>query len=182
MNPSLKDHGEYLCVDGMRTALGDGVKSVVGLFLRPGVLGQSDYSVTFRYLEFRHSPASGGGTNGLLVQLSMRWQCTVQDRSGAQVVSVTETTIGPERLLAADAADAAIASLLRAVVDRIGQALAAAKLGKTAAAAPRPLVPRAATACIPGVTQACIGPGGCNGGQACVSNGSGFGPCDCGGK
>jgi hypothetical protein len=37
-------------------------------------------------------------------------------------------------------------------------------------------------ACVKGVTQACVGPGGCSGGQACLPDGSGFGPCDCGGS
>jgi hypothetical protein len=35
-------------------------------------------------------------------------------------------------------------------------------------------------ACIPGETQRCVGPGACEGGQACLPDGSGFGPCDCG--
>jgi hypothetical protein len=35
-------------------------------------------------------------------------------------------------------------------------------------------------ACVPGATQACIGPGGCSGGQACDEDGSHFNPCDCG--
>src|SRR5690606_360393 len=35
--------------------------------------------------------------------------------------------------------------------------------------------------CIPGETQACLGPGACSGAQACLSQGQGFGPCDCGG-
>ena len=34
--------------------------------------------------------------------------------------------------------------------------------------------------CVPGVTQACLGPGACNGAQACLESGQGFGPCDCG--
>ncbi len=34
--------------------------------------------------------------------------------------------------------------------------------------------------CRPGETQNCVGPGACTGGQACNSDGSGFGPCDCG--
>ena len=34
--------------------------------------------------------------------------------------------------------------------------------------------------CRPGETQKCVGPGACAGGQACVADGSGFGPCDCG--
>jgi len=35
-------------------------------------------------------------------------------------------------------------------------------------------------ACVPGATQRCVGPGACAGGQACLPDGSGFGPCDCG--
>jgi hypothetical protein len=37
-----------------------------------------------------------------------------------------------------------------------------------------------ATACVPGATQACVGPGGCSGGQACAADGSRFEGCDCG--
>jgi hypothetical protein len=36
------------------------------------------------------------------------------------------------------------------------------------------------TACTPGATQRCVGAGACAGGQACMADGSGFGPCDCG--
>jgi hypothetical protein len=34
--------------------------------------------------------------------------------------------------------------------------------------------------CIPGVTLACLGPGACRGAQACLTDGRGYGPCDCG--
>lgn len=34
--------------------------------------------------------------------------------------------------------------------------------------------------CVPGVTQACLGPGACSGAQACLASGEGFGMCDCG--
>ncbi len=34
--------------------------------------------------------------------------------------------------------------------------------------------------CRPGETQRCVGPGACVGGQACLADGSSFGPCDCG--
>jgi hypothetical protein len=34
--------------------------------------------------------------------------------------------------------------------------------------------------CAPGVTQVCVGTGACQGGQRCLPDGSGFGPCDCG--
>jgi len=35
--------------------------------------------------------------------------------------------------------------------------------------------------CTKGSTQACIGPGACQGGQSCLPDGSGYGACDCGG-
>jgi hypothetical protein len=52
------------------------------------------------------------------------------------------------------------------------------------AAAPQP-APRASAPlperhCVPGATQACVGPAGCSGGQACLADASGFGACDCG--
>lgn len=36
--------------------------------------------------------------------------------------------------------------------------------------------------CTPGATQVCVGVGACSGGQACLSDGSGFGPCRCAGR
>jgi hypothetical protein len=50
-------------------------------------------------------------------------------------------------------------------------------------ASPSPPVttpPAGAPACVRGTTQACVGPAACSGGQACLNDGSGFGPCDCG--
>ena len=38
----------------------------------------------------------------------------------------------------------------------------------------------ASRACVPGSSQACVGPGGCSGGQACRADGAAFEPCDCG--
>lgn len=34
--------------------------------------------------------------------------------------------------------------------------------------------------CTPGSSQACVGPGGCAGGQSCLGDGLGYAPCDCG--
>lgn len=45
------------------------------------------------------------------------------------------------------------------------------------AAAPSPAPGRL---CIPGVTQECLGPAACRGAQACLPDGDGYGPCDCG--
>jgi hypothetical protein len=35
--------------------------------------------------------------------------------------------------------------------------------------------------CAPGSSQACVGPGGCSGGQSCLDDGTGYDRCDCGG-
>jgi hypothetical protein len=50
------------------------------------------------------------------------------------------------------------------------------------APAPAPVVPAPAPAraCVPGATQPCTGPAGCQGGQACALDGTAFGACDCG--
>jgi hypothetical protein len=51
------------------------------------------------------------------------------------------------------------------------------------AATPLPAAPLAAPSghlCIPGVTQLCLGPAACRGAQACLPDGNGYGPCDCG--
>jgi hypothetical protein len=39
-----------------------------------------------------------------------------------------------------------------------------------------------AMVCVPGKSEACIGPGNCAGGQQCNAAGTGFGACDCGGQ
>ena len=46
--------------------------------------------------------------------------------------------------------------------------------------APAPPPPPAPPVCVPGATQACLGPGACSGAQACRDDASGFQPCDCG--
>jgi hypothetical protein len=49
-----------------------------------------------------------------------------------------------------------------------------------APAAPTPLATAPnARVCIPGATQACLGPGACPGAQACRDDASGYLPCDC---
>jgi hypothetical protein len=44
---------------------------------------------------------------------------------------------------------------------------------------PAPAVWNRERACTPGTTQECTGGGGCRGGQSCLLDASGFGPCDC---
>lgn len=57
-------------------------------------------------------------------------------------------------------------------LEPLAKACAKGEPGPTAAAAP-------VNACTPGASQACVGPGGCKGGQACLPDGSALGPCDC---
>jgi hypothetical protein len=45
---------------------------------------------------------------------------------------------------------------------------------------PAPAAKATIGACTPGTTQRCVGAGACAGGQACLADGAGFGPCDCG--
>lgn len=47
-------------------------------------------------------------------------------------------------------------------------------------AGPNPPAPAMARACGIGETRGCVGPGGCPGGQVCLPDRSGYGPCDCG--
>jgi len=57
---------------------------------------------------------------------------------------------------------------------------APAEVAPTSSPAPAPAPhPDPARVCIPGATQACIGPGGCSGGQACSTDGTHFQACDC---
>lgn len=70
-----------------------------------------------------------------------------------------------------------------------GEALMSAAPIKAAAPVPTPVAPKPAAVapapapapvCASGATQACVGPAGCTGGQACKADGSGYEPCDCG--
>jgi hypothetical protein len=68
-----------------------------------------------------------------------------------------------------------------------GRALPPLKLERPSEPVPdveAPLEPKPAEAakpvCVPGVTQACLGPGACSGAQSCLETGLGYGPCDCG--
>jgi hypothetical protein len=68
-----------------------------------------------------------------------------------------------------------VASARPVPVETKKPALAVAPSAAPAAPAPLPV-------CVPGTTQACVGAAACSGGQACLADGSGFGPCDCGAR
>jgi hypothetical protein len=56
----------------------------------------------------------------------------------------------------------------------------AAKVPTPAASPALPAAPVPTPLCVPGATQACLGPGACQGAQACRDDATGFLPCDCG--
>jgi hypothetical protein len=51
---------------------------------------------------------------------------------------------------------------------------------ETVVSAAPPPAPKPAPACVPGASQACVGPAGCTGGQTCAQDGTHFEACDCG--
>jgi hypothetical protein len=51
---------------------------------------------------------------------------------------------------------------------------------QAAEAAPEAAGPATPPRCVPGESRACVGPGGCSGGQVCASDGASFELCDCG--
>lgn len=63
-----------------------------------------------------------------------------------------------------------------------GAPAASAKPNGEPSAAKEALTKTTSPVCRPGETQRCVGPGACDGGQACLADGSGFGLCDCGSK
>jgi hypothetical protein len=71
----------------------------------------------------------------------------------------------------------------------VGQMVVACGNGSRPEAAPASLTPSAPPdavetpvdrLCVPGITQECLGPAACRGAQACLPDGNGYGPCDCG--
>lgn len=63
---------------------------------------------------------------------------------------------------------------------RLSRETAPPTTATTTPSAPTPSAAPPPRACVPGVTQACVGPGGCTGGQACADDGTRFEPCNCG--
>jgi hypothetical protein len=74
------------------------------------------------------------------------------------------------------------APVASATATPVAPAVAATPSAAPAPSASPPPAPASAPAqhCIPGSTQACLGPGACQGAQACREDGGGYMPCDCG--
>lgn len=118
----------------------------------------------------------GGGTRSSMLGGKTGYQA--KSRATELIVRCGEPT---EDELAAQDALASRPAAKPARVDGEAAPPAAVPAPPTPAAS-APVAPpaRPVAACVPGSTQKCIGPGACEGGQACSSDGSGFGACDCG--
>jgi hypothetical protein len=146
-----------LCVDGLGDAVRKGLNDVLARSFAPAVGESPTYGAEFRFQELSEKPEAGA------VQVSMRWQFVLSDRQARPVVELAETTVGPTLLGDGGSADAVVGALLNAVLERIGGAIAARKV---------------VSACVSGITQTCVGPGGCQGAQFCI-DGTHFSACEC---
>ena len=161
-----------LCITGFFGAFSSGLYFVLHHYYLEG--GDApDLTAEFTLFELSHSLVSAAGQNTpATIKASLRWSFTLRDKAGATLVALAETTDGPERFAYVGTDGKIVLALENAVIERIGSAIAATR----APEAPLP----AARACVPGTTQACLGPAACTGAQSCLANGSGFDRCDCG--
>ena len=166
--PGLKP----FCIDNLGPVLLAGTQDVLERNYRTVSAGASTYRAEFTFVDLSHSPTSAADHVGGTVQVAMRWHFALRDASGRAVVELAETTVGPEQIVRVESADSVSGALLNSVLERLGQSIAAAR----GSAPTGPAVQH----CVPGITQACLGPAACKGAQSCLPSGGGFGPCDCG--
>ena len=126
----LKDY----CVERFRGSFDEGLKILLGEYVKPG--GSEAYNATFKLVEFTHSPGSMGAPGMGTVEVSLRWQFTLLDASGREIVALAETTKGPKTLMHVGDGDAVVGALIDATLERIGAALNQADLAPPSAAAP----------------------------------------------
>lgn len=119
----------------------------------------------------RHYGADTGDSKVVLQSSSARVRCLSR---GAEPPNVTEA---PGAKAGAPAKSAASPPPR---VKTAPPAHAQGKPARDAADGAEAAAPAKAVLCVPGASQACVGPGGCQGGQVCLADGSGLGPCDCG--
>jgi hypothetical protein len=110
----LKD----LCVTHLGESISDGLNQVLSEYLKPGPGG---YSAEFKYVEFKHSAASGSVVGQRVVGLPS--QFVMRNAAGEPVVQLAATTVGPNRIMDAGAADAAIGALVNTTLETIAKGL-----------------------------------------------------------
>lgn len=129
---------------------------------------EESYTVLAANHVVRHYGADTGDSKVVLRSSSARVRCLSR---GAEPPSVTE-----DRHLKPAKAPATSTAQPR----RVTSAPPPPANEKAAPRAAESSAPAKVLVCVPGASQACVGPGGCQGGQVCLADGSGLGPCDCG--
>ena len=125
------------------------------------------------------------GTRELRCDLPL-WKCLLHVDDHCKGASYEVLHASDEQLVFGSQASAVEGRRSHAVLRCLkpGQKLADDPVPALPPPPPSPAAPPAASppvrSCVPGTTQACVGPGACSGGQACLGDGSGFGACDCG--
>jgi hypothetical protein len=113
----LKD----FCIKQLRSAVSSGLRGMLDEY---STGDGSEYSASFKVIEFSHSPTSGGGENvGPSVGVAMKWQFVLEDGDGNKIVALAERTEGPQQLINVSAADDAVQALLSAVMERVASEL-----------------------------------------------------------
>lgn len=107
---------------------------------------------------------------------------------GYEVLETTGASLEPERVSSAPGPRSTgpryqqakwLGQMVITCGARAADAVAEAAVEPAFSARPTPLLADGQL-CVPGVTQACLGPAACRGAQACLVDGRGYGPCDCG--
>lgn len=116
---SKKEGLEQLCIDGLRTAIEEGLRAAVDAQFD----GQgAKYLAKFRFNKFSHAKQDGG------VAVSFAWRFTMVRQDGEPVLMLDEQTTGPD-VVAPEADPApAIGAALNAVLDNIAETMASAEL------------------------------------------------------
>jgi hypothetical protein len=124
----LKD----LCVERFHDSFESGLNALLSSYMPSADAAHAVFTAEFQLVEFRHSPASALQDNGMVeVEVALRWQFALRDKSGEAVVKIAETTVGPVRLFHVGAAEKAIGALVNATLERIGGAMNSAPIWAT---------------------------------------------------
>jgi hypothetical protein len=133
-----------LCVTDFRKAYFYGLQDVARAFFSGS---GPRYVARFVLVEFAWTPAAVSGRGAVVaVQVQMRWQFTLTDETGRNVVALARTTVGPKPAFDANQFGGVVAALMNATLEEIARALAQPVPPQ---ASPPPAAPPPAPAAVP---------------------------------
>lgn len=117
------------CVEGFESALRSGLAIVLAAYSTPAAPEEAGLVAHFQLAEFSHSPlAIRGDGRAMAAAVSMKWRMKLVDRSGKVIAAAAETTLGPKPIASAADADAVVAELVDAVLERVAAVIASAEV------------------------------------------------------